>query len=179
MRDQCIVLALSTLCAAAVFDFEADGGAEAGDDTWDTVISNGAKLNSSLSKLREGDVFVVPTKTFHLMGGIHARNLHGVTISIDGTLSFASTALNSGRYMKAWPRGSDGGVLDCLTFSNLSRVNFTSASRGELDGGGAKWWGLPGTISRCRKNKLRISPTLALETTCNARVHVLTLPIMA
>ena len=127
------------------------GRAEAGDDTWDTVISNGAKLNSSLAKLREGDVFVVPTKTFHLMGGIHARNLHSVTISIDGTLSFASTVLNSGRYMKAWPRGSDGGVLDCLTFSNLSRVNFTSASRGELDGGGAKWWGLPGTISRCRK----------------------------
>ena len=133
--------------SAKVFDYEVDGGALAEDDSWDTVLANGAALNASLAALSPGDVFVVPNKTCYLMGGIVARDLASVTIQIDGTLEFASTTLRAQQYLRAWPRTGDGvdaSVLECMHFTNLSDVLFTSSGEGKLDGVGAKWWGVPG-----------------------------------
>ena len=58
---------------AKIWDFEKDGGAKANDDSWDVVLKNGAALNTTLGGLQPGDTFVVPAKTFYLMGGIEAK----------------------------------------------------------------------------------------------------------
>merc|ERR1719515_331161 len=108
---------------AKVFNYETDGGAKPGDDSWDTVWKNGAALNSSLAALKPGDTFVVPDKTFYLMGGIQANGLHSVHIQIDGTLTFATTYLDSEKYLHSWPRKSPGNghhggpVFECMEFA--------------------------------------------------------------
>jgi len=139
---------------AKVFNYETDGGAKPDDDSWDTVWKNGAALNASFAALKPGDTFLVPSKTFYVMGGIKAKNLQSVQIRIDGTLEFATTYFDTEKYMSAWPRsepGSHGDVLECLDFHNLNNVTFTSSSEGTLNGAGAKWWGVPGIGYMMRK----------------------------
>jgi hypothetical protein len=68
-------------------DFEKDAKAVAGNPLSDK--HNGAKMNETLAQLAPGDVFVIPNKTFHIMGGIQATGLRDVTIQIDGTLEFS------------------------------------------------------------------------------------------
>jgi len=146
-RHTVFMLFFAQLAAAKVFDFEADGGAKPGDDAWETVLQNGAALNSSLAVMQPGDTLVIPQKTFYLMGGIKASGLRSVVIQIDGVLEFASTTLNAHKYMDDWPRsgpGFNGGVLECLDFHDLNNVTFTSSAEGTLNGAGAKWWGIPG-----------------------------------
>eukprot|EP00931_Biecheleriopsis_adriatica_P090347 TRINITY_DN64348_c0_g1_i1.p1 TRINITY_DN64348_c0_g1~~TRINITY_DN64348_c0_g1_i1.p1 ORF type:complete len:448 (+),score=78.88 TRINITY_DN64348_c0_g1_i1:161-1504(+) len=141
------LLCLALCCSAKVVNFEIDGGAQSGDDSWDVALKNGAALNATLNMLTPGDMFVVPAKTYYLMGGIIAQDLASIVIQIDGTLYFASTFLDTKRYIDEWPRsgpGSSAGVLDCLHFKNLTNVTFTSSTEGELNGAGAKWWGIPG-----------------------------------
>jgi len=148
---------------AATIDYEADGGAKAGDRAWETVWKNGNALNASLAKLKRGDTFVIPGgKTFYLMGGIKAYDLADVTIQIDGTLEFASTLLDDVdlKYIDKWPRSGDGNganVLECLYFKNLTNVTFTSSGEGTLYGAGQKWWGIPaiGYIVR-KENRPRL-----------------------
>jgi hypothetical protein len=41
---------------------------------------NGALLNQTLNSLESGDVFVLPNKTFSVMGGIQSSGLKDVTI---------------------------------------------------------------------------------------------------
>ena len=144
VRSLAVVSTLLHAVGASVIDFEVDGGAKANDNSWDAVWSNGAALNATLAKLQPGDTFVVPAKKFYIMGGIQARDLRNVTISVDGTLEFASTALNALRYINAWPRKGNGNVYECIQFVNFTNVRFTSATEGTLDGSGAKWWGIPG-----------------------------------
>lgn len=148
MRSLIVPAALfGCIANAKVFDFEADGGAKAGDKSWDTVLKNGAALNASLAALQPGDTFVVPSKTFHLMGGIMAENLNSVVIRIDGSLEFGSTVENRGKYISEWPRRGDGQhahVHECMTFSKMTNVTFTSSTEGTLNGDGGKWWGIPG-----------------------------------
>jgi polygalacturonase len=143
MRLVSLLICLSSAFAKVV-DFEKDGGAKAGDYSWDTVWKNGAALNTSLQSLAPGDTFVVPNKTFAIMGGIKVQDLASVTIQIDGTIEFASTILNAEKYLKKWPRNKNGGVHECLQFDNLTDVKFTSTNIGMLNGAGAKWWGIPG-----------------------------------
>lgn len=139
------VVLIGSLTEAKVFNFETDGGAIPGDDSWKTVWKNGAALNASFQALKPGDVLLVPGKTFYLMGGVQAKNLDSVQIRIDGTLEFASTTLNAERYVGDWPRkGSHAHVLECMEFDNLKNVTFTSSGEGTLNGAGAKWWGIPG-----------------------------------
>ena len=66
---------------ARIYDFEVDGGAKAEDKSWEIVLHNGAALNASLENLNPGDTFLVPNKTFYLMGGVKARDLHSVIVS--------------------------------------------------------------------------------------------------
>ena len=68
--------------SAKVVNFETDSGATPDADAWDVVWKNGAALNSSLASLAPGDVLVVPNKTYYLMGGIQARDLHSVVIQV-------------------------------------------------------------------------------------------------
>ena len=71
------------------------------------------------------------------MGGISASGLTNVTIDLSGTIVFSDD-------VDAWPKRPEGGVTDCLSFSNLTGVVFTSSSgQGVLDGQGKAWWGLP------------------------------------
>lgn len=93
-----VVATVLTGTTAKVIDFES-AGASPNDDSWDTVLKNGALLNSTLNSLQPGDELVVPgSKTYFLMGGIVAKDLASVVIRIDGTLTFASTTLNMVRH---------------------------------------------------------------------------------
>jgi len=40
---------------------------------------------------------VIPNRTYYIQGGIHVDNVTGVTIQLDGTLSYASS-------QDSWPR---------------------------------------------------------------------------
>ena len=132
--------------AGAVIDFEAVGGVP--DDASEAACwKNGGLVNSTLGKLQPGDTFVFPNKTFHLMGGIMAKDLHSVTISFDGTLVYSDN-------IKDWPRNHGSGddddnsrkaqVLACMDFANFTNVSFTSSGKALIDGKGARWWGIPG-----------------------------------
>merc|ERR1711934_660023 len=135
-------------------------GAIPNDDSWDTVIKNGQLLNSTLNSLAEGDVFLVPSETYYLMGGIVSQDLSSVVIQIDGTLEFGTTTLDAEKYISHWPRsspGSKGHVLECLHFTNLTNVTFSSSNEGELNGAGDKWWGIPGVgYLRREENRPRL-----------------------
>ena len=68
----------STDTGGAMVNFVDDGGAIPDDDAQDTCWHNGQALNKTLNALQEGDTFVVPAnRTFHLMGGVIARNRIG------------------------------------------------------------------------------------------------------
>jgi len=132
---------LSVVGASRVIDFEVDVGAVAGKDDIDTWWANGKLLNLTLNSLQPGDTFVIPNKTFHVMGGIRADNVTSVTIQIDGTITYAND-------MKHWPRGANGNVKECWYGEYWENVTFTSSlpagNFGTFDGQGAKWWGVPG-----------------------------------
>lgn len=131
----CFVLLLST-AAARVVDFEKDALAVPDDASLSTAWDNGRIMNATLNRLMPGDVFLIPNKSFHLMGGIQAFGLKDVTFQLDGTLVFSNN-------MKEWPRDAKGHVYECLHFINLHNVTFTSSGKGTLDGQGAVWWGFP------------------------------------
>lgn len=140
-----VVAALLLRSDAKVIDYEADGGAKAGDHSWDTVWKNGAALNTTLAMLQPGDTLLVPEKKFYIMGGVQVAGLNSVTIQIDGTLEFASTTLDAEKYMDKWPGDEGGSPHACLTFTGAHNITFTSTKQyGLLDGAGGKWWGLPG-----------------------------------
>lgn len=129
--------------SASEVDFEVHGGAIPDDDTSATWWTNGQALNATLRALQPGDTLIIPNKTYHLMGGIRADDVTGVTIRIEGTLAFAAN-------MDEWPRtGSMGGdglhrVMECFLGKRWKNVIFTSSGTGTLDGNGATWWGLAG-----------------------------------
>jgi hypothetical protein len=125
--------------------------------------ANGNAFNVSLAKLQPGDTLIVPNKTFHLVGGIIAKDVRDATISFDGTLvyAFEDTVEAAERYIKSWPRrtkgskGKEGAVLECMEFTNFTNVTFTSGASatskckgttclGTFEGRGQKWWGIPG-----------------------------------
>mmetsp|Transcript_23342 Transcript_23342/g.69950 ORF Transcript_23342/g.69950 Transcript_23342/m.69950 type:complete len:435 (-) Transcript_23342:82-1386(-) len=144
MRLGLAVAGLCGLASGAVIDIET-AGAKADDDSWDQVWKNGAVLNQTLAKLAPGDVWIVPNKTFYVMGGIIATNLKNVTIQLDGTLAFASDDLHFEEYLDHFPRDGSGHVLECLHFISCVDITFTSSGEvGTLAGHGQKWWGIPG-----------------------------------
>ena len=165
----------STDTDGAMVNFIDDGGAIPDDDAQDTCWHNGQALNKTLNALQEGDTFVVPAnRTFHLMGGVIARNLRNNVLRFDGQIVYSGS-------VRDWPRTGEGNVLDCLTLSNATDVLLTSSTDqiksyatdshravileskeekkrvgvekdvetdadlgGLMDGRGAVWWGVPG-----------------------------------
>jgi len=124
------------LVAGKLVDFESAGGIP--DDLSERAAwTNGRLMNTTLGSLAPGDTFLVPNKTFFLMGGIVVRDIESVIFQLDGTLVFDDN-------MEDWPRESNGKVLECIHFYNIVNVTFTSSGVGVMDGQGKRWWGLPG-----------------------------------
>ncbi|KAJ8600586.1 hypothetical protein CTAYLR_008175 [Chrysophaeum taylorii] len=137
MDKALVLLWLVGRASAVVVDLEAAGGV-AESASRSACWSNGGVLNTTLAALEPGDTLVIPNKTFFVLPAL-ASNLSDVIIRVDGTLKFCS-------YMQLeWPRTSDGSVLECLKFSNVRNVTFTSSGTGGvIDGQGKFWWGVPG-----------------------------------
>lgn len=131
------LLSLSPSVRGRIIDFERTAGAVPDNSALQVAWKNGALLNSTLAALQPGDVLLVPNRTYHVMGGIQASGLTGVTIMIDGTLMFSDN-------IDAWPRDHLGGVLECFQLSGLKNVTITSSGMGTLNGQGSTWWGFPG-----------------------------------
>lgn len=131
----CVVAAAIPRLVAAgqTYNFAVEG-ARAEDPTLAACDHNTGVLNATLARLRPGDVFLVPNRTFWLQGGVSASGLTGVTLQIDGTLAFSNN-------QKAWPRNPDGSVLECISLSNLVNVTLTSSGEGTFFGNGRDWWG--------------------------------------
>ncbi len=132
------LIAFVSKCNGAVLNFQDLGGIPLINDS-ETQWLNGALLNKTLNSLQPGDVFIVPNTTFFTMGGILVTNpLTKVRFELAGTLSFSQDR-------DTWPRSSNGRVLECLDFTYLEDVTFTSPgganNRGTLNGNGEVWWG--------------------------------------
>jgi len=122
---------------AKILDFQDIGGKP---DDWSLHASqaNGALLNQTLSRtLFPGDTLLFPNRTFHIMGGIISNRLISVTVRFEGTLIFSDN-------IHAWPRQSNGNVLECIQFNEAKNVTLTSTRKGVIDGRGERWWGIPG-----------------------------------
>ena len=115
---------------ADIINFETIGGI-AEDMSEDVAWMNGNLLNDTLAVLKPGDTFIVPNKTFKLMGGIEARGLRSIVFQIDGTLLFSDD-------IKNWPRQPNNDVLECIHFYNIQNVTFTSQLLGTLNGQGQR-----------------------------------------
>lgn len=104
-------------------------------EAWAT---NKHAFQTSLASLLPGDTLLIPNKTYYIMGGIRVDNVKGVTIQLDGTLSYASDK-------NSWPlhEGSDR-VQECFYGEYWEDVTFTSTGIGTFDGRGSNWWGFPG-----------------------------------
>lgn len=116
----------------AIVDYE-KSGAVSDSTVFAVALKNGQILNATLNALQPGDLFLVPNKTFHLVGGIIVDTLFNVTFQLDGTLFFTDDR-------NTWPTHG-GHVLECLQFNSLTNVTFTSSGKGTLNGNGKKWWG--------------------------------------
>ena len=136
--DIILVWVVCSMCHmhADIINFETIGGI-AEDMSEDVAWMNGNLLNDTLAVLKPGDTFIVPNKTFKLMGGIEARGLRSIVFQIDGTLLFSDD-------IKNWPRQPNNDVLECIHFYNIQNVTFTSQLLGTLNGQGQRWWGIPG-----------------------------------
>lgn len=128
-----VLLFLTALVRGVDYNFEALG-AISDNDAMDVQLANGALLNLSLGALKPGDTFLVPNKTFHLVGGIMVDSWTNVTFILDGTLFFSDDR-------DTWPVNSNGDVEECMAFGYLENVVFTSTGKGTLNGNGKKWWG--------------------------------------
>jgi len=133
-----LLCALFLIGNTKIINFQTEGGIP-DDSSLETQWKNGRLMNTTLSSLQPYDTFLVPNKTFHLMGGIKAQDLKSIIIQIDGTLIFSNN-------IKEWPTDAKKNVLDCLQFDNIENVTFTSSGKGVLDGSGEKWWGAIGYL---------------------------------
>jgi hypothetical protein len=165
-----LILCASCHLHADIINFEMIGGIP-DDMSEDTAWINGYLMNQTLGILIPGDTFIVPNKTFKLMGGIEARGLKSVTIQIDGTLLFSNDVKN-------WPRQANDDVLECLHFYDIENVTFTSQGVGTLNGQGQRWWGIPGIGYLLRgENRPRLfnvenSKIYWLKTCCSKIPHI-------
>jgi hypothetical protein len=118
-----LVLVFGVHVQSDFLDFERLG-AIPHDRTTETAIFNGKLMNETWNNLKPFDVFFVPNKTFHVMGGIYASGWRHVVIRIDGTIKFSDDRA-------AWPRDESGNVLECMHLSDIKEVKFTSGGKGE------------------------------------------------
>tara|TARA_B110000285_G_scaffold201076_1_gene235439 strand:+ start:63 stop:296 length:234 start_codon:yes stop_codon:yes gene_type:complete len=74
-----VLSALVFTVSSRIISFDDVGGIQ-DDYSNHTQWFNGGLLNTTLNILESGDVFVVPNKTYSVMGGINVKNLKNVTI---------------------------------------------------------------------------------------------------
>ena len=110
-RPALYLSALVALSSASGRTVVFDGVAD--DDSLDTEVENAHRFNDTIQSLVDGDTMVILNRTYHLMGGISATELKGVTIRLDGTISFS-------KHIEHWPKSPDGSVLACLSFRYAS-----------------------------------------------------------
>ena len=94
------------------------------------AVANTALMNETLAQLQKGDVFVIPNKTFTVMGGIYASGLDNVTLQVDGTLQFSTDT-------KSWPVAKPGSSMPqtCIVLKGSVDLTITSSSgTGTFDG---------------------------------------------
>lgn len=131
------VLALIVQCTnfanSAIINFES-AGATPRLQTIDIAFKNRDLLNSLFSSMQSGDTLFFPNKTFFLVGGVVGNKLSNITIQIDGTLLFSDDR-------DTWPVDSTGAVVECIVFTDIEYITFTSSGQGTIDGNGKKWWG--------------------------------------
>eukprot|EP01032_Pedospumella_encystans_P026535 gene26535-29981_t len=119
--------------SATIYNFEALG-ARPHNSSYAIAEANGRLLNDTINKLVPGDTLFISNKTFAVTGGIKADGLRNITFRIDGTLSF-----NDDR--ETWPVKENGDVEECILFTNIEDIIFTSSGTGTLNGNGKAWWG--------------------------------------
>jgi len=122
-----------------VIDYEMRG-AIPNNSSLEVINKNREIMNNIFNNLSPNAHFYIPNKTFYINGGIMASNLESVKIQIDGTLMFSDSLYN-------WPHDINNNPLECMHFSNIKNVLFTSKSRsnpGIINGQGQTWWGIPG-----------------------------------
>eukprot|EP01038_Epipyxis_sp_PR26KG_P013331 gene13331-17873_t len=124
----------------SLIDFQSIGGI-LNSNLLSDAIFNQNLLNKTLNSLLPGDKFVIPSGVFNLLGGIAVYNINGVTIQIDGTLSFTPN-------LGVWPTSiidtpvyNVGQRLHCIYMQDIYDITFTSSTQGLLDGNGRPWWG--------------------------------------
>ncbi len=98
-----LVCGFLLLAQSAIINFE-DIGGKAHDQSIETVTRNRDLLNATWNAMGKGDIFVLPNKTFHVVGGIIVDNLSNVVFQIEGTLRFTDDR-------ESWPADSNGHVL--------------------------------------------------------------------
>ena len=123
---------------ANVFNIESRG-ATPDDQSLSIAINNTGVFNQTLLSLAPGDTLLVPKgKIFWFIGGIYAANLSNITIQIDGIIKYIDDE-------KAWPRGANNKVKECMYFEGMDGITFTSSNglhtMGLIDGNGKRWWG--------------------------------------
>jgi polygalacturonase len=128
-----LVLVANLSFAKRIINFETIG-AKPHDKSYETALANGNLFNATLNSLQPGDVFFFSNKTFTITGGIKARDLKGVTLHIDGTISFVNDR-------ESWPKNANGGVEECIYLENIEDFTLTSSGKGTIDGNGQEWWG--------------------------------------
>jgi hypothetical protein len=117
-----LALVFGVQVQSAFLDFERLGAIPHNRSTA-AAIFNGKLLNDTWNNLQPHDIFFVPNKTFTVMGGIYAGGWRHNEIRIDGTLAFSDDR-------DAWPRDSDGHVLECMFLRDIEEVKFTSNGKG-------------------------------------------------
>jgi polygalacturonase len=138
----------------AVFDFQKDVGATPSSSSLETAQANSALLEGFLQNLTApSTLFIPPSTTFYLMGGIFAEGVSDFVLHLDGRLRFVGLP-------DQWPQHpgkvTKKGVIkpakpkECIELHDIHNVTITSSlssrnvgDRGVLDGGGPAWWGLP------------------------------------
>lgn len=94
-------------------------------------------LSVQLNSLKPNDQFMIPNKTYYLMGGIRVHNINSISFINKGTLIFSND-------IKNWPKSPEGYPKECIYFSDINNITFSGG--GIFDGNGQDWWGLSGYL---------------------------------
>jgi hypothetical protein len=121
------------VASASIIDFERIGAIPY-NNSYDVSLFNGNLFNATVNALQPGDTFLIPNRTFSLIGGIKAVGLKDVTFQIEGTIAFTNDR-------ETWPKKADGSVEECIYLEQIENVVFTSRGTGTLNGNGKAWWG--------------------------------------
>lgn len=91
-------------------------------------------LKDLFASLNDHDKVYIPKGTYTSEGGLELRNLHNISLNLEGRLSFSP--------LKGWPREKNGHVKNALIVENVTHFHLWGS--GTIDGKGQHWWGLPG-----------------------------------